>query len=105
MMSGGVRESLLSGLECENHATIVLDHARVRMWVIHGVLERELRRENREINAFWPLRNVRNGLPETCDTCANDTSPSRHTLHIRDTWASLESRASWAHVAYRANDR
>ena len=37
MMSGGVRESLLSGLECENHATIVLDHARVRMWVIHGV--------------------------------------------------------------------
>ena len=38
MMSGGVRESLLSGLECENHATIVLDHARVRMWVIHGVL-------------------------------------------------------------------
>ena len=38
MMSGGVRESLLSGLECEKHATIVLDHARVRMWVIHGVL-------------------------------------------------------------------
>ena len=40
MMSGGVRESLLSGLECEKHATIVLDHARVRMWVIHGVLGR-----------------------------------------------------------------
>ena len=42
MMSGGVRESLLSGLECEKHATIVLDHARVRMWVIHGVLARGL---------------------------------------------------------------
>ena len=44
MMSGGVRESLLSGLECENHATIVLDHARVRMWVIHGVLSGVRRR-------------------------------------------------------------
>ena len=44
MMSGGVRESLLSGLECEKHATIVLDHARVRMWVIHGVLRCVARR-------------------------------------------------------------
>ena len=46
MMSGGVRESLLSGLECEKHATIVLDHARVRMWVIHGVLDRAHRAQS-----------------------------------------------------------
>ena len=55
MMSGGVRESLLSGLECEKHATIVLDHARVRMWVIHGVLW----------SVCFPAAGA-TGRPETC---------------------------------------
>ena len=49
MMSGGVRESLLSGLECEKHATIVLDHARVRMWVIHGVLNAQHLNKKRDV--------------------------------------------------------
>ena len=64
MMSGGVRESLLSGLECENHATIVLDHARVRMWVIHGVL-----RET--VTLKCPV-----GVLHKC--CIKESTPSRY---------------------------